>query len=91
VFNPNSRKIFITPPSEEGVFLLVDTFHFNNGILKYALLVGMVSAELNDISSVIVNKRSDVMSYFIEFLRTLFPDSTSAATSIIITVCFLDV
>ncbi|KTD85974.1 hypothetical protein UQ64_17965 [Paenibacillus etheri] len=71
--------------------MLVDTFHFNNGILKYALLVGMVSAELNDISSVIVNKRSDVMSYFIEFLRTLFPDSTSAAISIIITVCFLDV
>jgi hypothetical protein len=46
----------------------------------------MVSAELNDISSVIENKRSDLISYFIEFLRTLFPDSTSAAISIIVTV-----
>lgn len=46
----------------------------------------MVSVELNDISSVIVNKRSDLMSYFIDFLRTLFPDSTSAAISIIVTV-----
>lgn len=52
----------------------------------------MVSTELNDISSVIVNKRSDLMSYFIEFLRTLFPDSTPAAISIIVTVLvFLDV
>lgn len=46
----------------------------------------MVSTEPNDISGVIVNKRSDLMSYFIEFLRSIFTDSTTAAISIIIAV-----